>query len=81
MPAASDSAAATAGFAYGFINSAYLHQGLFLIVTSYLLQSDRDVLSELEKVGALTLPRLAMFWLCSCSSEPLTLSLLCVRQA
>ena len=40
-----------AGFAYGFINSAYLHQGLFVIVTSYLLQCDRDLLSDLEKVG------------------------------
>ena len=42
---------AATGFAYGFINSAYLHQGLFLVVTSYILHSDKDILSELEKIG------------------------------
>lgn len=44
-------APAATGFAYGFINSAYLHQGLFLVVTSYILHSDKDILSELEKIG------------------------------
>ena len=65
------SAPAAAGFAYGFINSAYLHQGLFLVVTSYILHSDKDILSELEKIGATLACHLAGLLQCHVRNTPL----------
>ena len=36
------------GFAYGFINASYLHQGLAVILSCYVLHADREFLNELE---------------------------------
>ena len=36
------------GFAYGFINASYLHQGLAVILSCYVLHADREFLDELE---------------------------------
>lgn len=36
---------------YGFINAAYLHQAIFLLLSSVVLLSDRDWLHELSEIG------------------------------
>ena len=36
------------GFAYGFLNASYLHQGLAVILSCYVMHADRDFLNELE---------------------------------
>ena len=36
---------------YGFVNASYLHQAVFLLLSSLVLLSDRDFLHELSEVG------------------------------
>ncbi|KAK9803316.1 hypothetical protein WJX73_000865 [Symbiochloris irregularis] len=41
------------GYGYGFINAAYLHQAIFILLSSVVLLSDRDWLHELSEIGEL----------------------------